>query len=40
MHTVSQLLDSKGHDVYSVTPDDSVLHALEVMAKHDVGRCA
>ena len=37
MHTVSQLLDSKGHDVFSVAPDDSVLQALQVMAKHDVG---
>lgn len=37
MHTVAQLLDSKGHDVFCVSPDDSVLHALEVMAKHDVG---
>lgn len=37
MHTVSQLLDAKGHDVFSVAPDDSVLYALELMAKHDVG---
>ena len=37
MQIVSQLLEHKGHDVFSVTPDDSVLHALQVMAKHDVG---
>ena len=37
MHTVSQLLESKGHTVFSVAPEDSVLHALKVMAKHDVG---
>ena len=37
MQTVSQLLDSKGHEVFSVLPDDSVRHALQIMAKHDVG---
>ena len=37
MHTVSQLLDMKGKEVFSVAPDDSVRHALQVMADHDVG---
>lgn len=34
---VSELLDSKGHRVYSVHPDDSVFRALEVMAEKNIG---
>jgi CBS domain-containing protein len=37
MHIVSQLLKGKGTDVFSVTPEDSVLHAIEVMATRHVG---
>jgi CBS domain-containing protein len=37
MHTVSQLLKIKGNEVFSVTPQDSVLHAIEVMATRHVG---
>lgn len=37
MLTVAQLLHSKGADVFSVTPQDSVLHAVEVMATRHVG---
>lgn len=37
MQIVSQLLDAKGRDVFSVAPEDSVLHALKIMEKHDVG---
>jgi len=37
MHTVSQLLKVKGSEVFSVTPQDSVLHAIEVMATRHVG---
>jgi CBS domain-containing protein len=37
MQTVSQLLKSKGTEVYSVTPQDSVLHAIEMMATRHVG---
>jgi CBS domain-containing protein len=37
MHTVSQLLKVKGAEVFSVTPEDSVLHAIEVMATRHVG---
>jgi CBS domain-containing protein len=37
MQTVAQLLQSKGTDVFSVTPQDSVLHAIEVMATRHVG---
>jgi CBS domain-containing protein len=37
MQTVSQLLRLKGTEVFSVTPQDSVLHAIEVMATRHVG---
>ena len=37
MTTIKQLLDQKGHDVLTVGPDDTVLHALELMAKKNVG---
>ncbi|MDP9083576.1 MAG: CBS domain-containing protein [Pseudomonadota bacterium] len=37
MQTVSQLLKKKGNDVYCVAPQDSVLHAIEVMATRHVG---
>jgi CBS domain-containing protein len=37
MTTVQQILETKGHDVYSVRPDDTVLHALQLMVKMDVG---
>jgi CBS domain-containing protein len=37
MQTVGQLLNVKGTDVFSVTPQDSVLHAIEVMATRHVG---
>jgi CBS domain-containing protein len=37
MHTVNQLLKAKGSEVYSVLPQDSVLHAIEVMATRHVG---
>jgi CBS domain-containing protein len=37
MQTVEQLLQSKGTEVFSVTPEDSVLHAIEVMATRHVG---
>jgi CBS domain-containing protein len=37
MHTVNQLLQVKGNEVFSVTPQDSVLHAIEVMATRHVG---
>ena len=31
------VLNRKGHDVYCVDPDASVLAALEIMAEHDIG---
>jgi len=37
MHTVGQLLKVKGSEVFSVTPQDSVLHAIEAMATRHVG---
>ncbi len=35
--TVSQLLQAKGHAVWSVTPDTSVYSALKLMADKNVG---
>ena len=37
MATVRDVLNRKGHDVYHVDPDASVLAALEIMAEHDIG---
>jgi len=37
MQTVGQLLDIKGTEVFSVAPQDSVLHAIEIMATRHVG---
>ncbi len=37
MATVRQLLDAKGHDVWSITPRSSVFEALELMSDKDVG---
>ena len=37
MQTVSQLLQAKGSQIFSVTPQDSVLHAIEIMATRHVG---
>lgn len=37
MQTVKQLLESKGHDVWSVSPDTSVLEAIKKMADRAVG---
>jgi len=35
--TVRQVLQDKGTTVYTISPDDTVFRALEVMAEHDVG---
>jgi CBS domain-containing protein len=35
--TVSQLLQTKGHEVWSVTPETSVYSALKLMADKNVG---
>ncbi len=37
MTTIKQILDSKGHDVLTVRPGDTVLQALELMASKNVG---
>lgn len=37
MTTIEQVLESKGHEVWTVHPDDSVLQALQEMANRDVG---
>ncbi len=37
MTTAVEILDEKGHDVYSVTPDDTVLDALRLLADKGVG---
>ena len=37
MRTAHDILKSKGHTVWSVQPTDTVLHALGVMAEHDIG---
>jgi CBS domain-containing protein len=37
MQTVSQLLQVKGNQIFSVAPQDSVLRAIEIMATRHVG---
>jgi CBS domain-containing protein len=37
MTTAHDILRYKGHAVYAVRPTDTVLHALGVMAEHDIG---
>jgi CBS domain-containing protein len=37
MQTVEQLLDKKGHQVWTIDPDASVLDAIGEMAARDVG---
>ena len=37
MTTVQRLLDEKGHNVWSIHPDDSVFDAIQMMANKDVG---
>lgn len=37
MTTVARLLDSKGHDIWSVSPDTSVYDAIKMMADKGVG---
>lgn len=34
---VKELLDKKGHDVYSVSPDTTVFVALQLMAEKEIG---
>lgn len=37
MATVAQLLQSKGHDTWSISPDATVYEALALMAEKDIG---
>jgi signal-transduction protein with cAMP-binding, CBS, and nucleotidyltransferase domain len=37
MATVRDMIRKKGHQVFSIRPEASVLEALELMAKHNVG---
>ena len=37
METVKQLLDKKGHEVWSVNPEDSVFDAVKKMADKNIG---
>ena len=37
MKTVKRVLDAKGHDIYSTTPDTTVFDALQEMADRNVG---
>lgn len=37
MKTVNQLLQIKGHKVWSVSPEETVFQALELMAEKDIG---
>ena len=37
MKTVAQILNAKGHDIWSVQPDDTVLDSLKMMADKGVG---
>ena len=37
MESISQLLDLKGHNVWSVAPQDQVFEAIRVMAEKGVG---
>jgi CBS domain-containing protein len=37
VQTVKQLLESKGHDVWSIDADDSVFDALRLMAEKEAG---
>ena len=37
MKTVRELLQAKGHDIWSIAPDQTVYQALELMAEKNVG---
>ncbi len=37
MKTLRELLEGKGHDVWSVHPNDTVLDAIKVLASKDIG---
>ncbi len=37
MKTVREILSSKGYDIYSVSPDDTIFSALKMMAEKKIG---
>ena len=37
MHTAADILRDKGNDVWSVSPDDTILDAIRMMAERQVG---
>ena len=37
MTTIKQLLDNKGHDVWSISPDASVYDALRLLSERNIG---
>ena len=37
MHTVGQLLEAKGGNIWSITPQKNTYEALQIMAQKDVG---
>ncbi|MDX1568897.1 MAG: CBS domain-containing protein [Xanthomonadales bacterium] len=37
MHSVAQILDEKGRDIWSIGPDDQVYDAIKLMAEKGVG---
>lgn len=37
MRSVKQILDAKGRETWSVSPDDSVFTAMKLMAEKDIG---
>lgn len=37
MKTVKQILDTKGHDFFSVSPTDTVYEAIRIMADNEIG---
>ena len=37
MITIRHLLDTKGYDIWSINPDATVYHAIELLAEKDIG---
>ncbi len=37
MHTIGQLLESKGYDIWSIAPQTPAYEALQIMSEKDVG---
>jgi CBS domain-containing protein len=37
METVKQLLDAKGHEIWTISPGDTVFAAIQEMAKREIG---